>query len=45
LFQLCRKPEEWDKLCQEVLELGTESISLEQIRSLNYTSNVIKEGS
>ena len=43
MFELARHPQEWEKLRVEVLNLGTEPLTFELIRSLKRTKAIINE--
>ena len=43
MFELARQPSEWEKLRNEVLDLGTQPLTFEVIRSLPRTKAIINE--
>ena len=43
MFELARHPGEWEKLRKEVLDLGTQPLTFELIRSLKRTKAIINE--
>lgn len=43
LFQLCRHPDKWAKLREEILALGGAPLTVETIKGCKYLVNVVKE--